>query len=58
MSRIQVSFEVDVPADANYEETLEWVMFETGANGKISAKNPLSMHDLEADYKTVSIMEI
>lgn len=58
MSRIEVTFEVDVPEDANYDETLAWVMFETGANGVLSGKNPLSTYDLEADYKTVSIREI
>lgn len=58
MSRIEVTFEVDVPEDANYDETLAWVMFETGATGGISGKNPLSTYDLEADYRTVSIREI
>lgn len=57
MARIRVTFEADLPADANYEDTLEWVNFELGAIGGMS-NSPLSTYDLEAIRSTVTIEEL
>lgn len=58
MARIEVSFEVDVPADANYEDIAEWIRYQTGMTGGIKLANPLSDFELEADYKTLRISEV
>lgn len=58
MATIEITAVVDVPEDANYEQTLEWVKFELGAIAMMRGgkDNPLSVHDLEAS--SVSIREI
>jgi hypothetical protein len=58
MSRIKVTFEVKVPVDANYEETLQWVKFQVGAIGGIKQENPLAIYDIDATFGTVQIEEI
>lgn len=57
MARIRVTFEANLPADANYKETLEWVKFELGAIAGMS-NSPLSTYDLEAISSTVKIEEL
>jgi len=56
MATIEVIAIVEVPEDANYEQTLAWVRFELGNVASLPAGNPLSFCDLEA--KIVSIREV
>jgi len=48
MTTITVTCKVNVPADANYTDTLEWVKFELGQQASLKNKNPLSEYDLSA----------
>lgn len=57
MKRIRVEFELVLPCDATDSEVDEWVRYEIGANGQIKIANPLSRHDLEADFTTVVITD-
>lgn len=56
MATIEITCKVDVPADANYEETLAWVKFCLHQIGGLKNTNPLVEYDLDA--YGISISEV
>ena len=48
MTTIKITCKVDVPADANYHETLAWVKFNLHQIGGLPNINPLGEYELDA----------
>lgn len=47
MKTYEVTFQVDIDEDTSQEQVEEWLEFELGANGSMSASNPLR-RDIDA----------
>jgi hypothetical protein len=48
MKKFKVEFEISVPDEVTVEQAEEWLLFQIGARGGMSADNPLADTDLEA----------
>ena len=53
--RYTVSFEIDVKADASYDDVLAWVRFEVGDNGSINSNNPCLDEFFEPVFGTLEL---
>ena len=50
--KIKVEFEIELPAIANSSQIEEWLEFEL-IGGSIDVGNPLSEHEIVADYMSL-----
>lgn len=53
--KLKVEFEVEVPDSVTIEQAEEWVFFQLGERGGMSAYNPLADVDIEARRTSVEI---
>lgn len=52
--KIRVTFEMELPVDANREEIREWAEFELGKSGSMKNSNPLCDTEIQANYVSIS----
>jgi hypothetical protein len=52
--KLRVEFEVTVPDGVTLEQAEEWLLYQLGERGGMSAENPLSDTDLEARRTSVA----
>jgi hypothetical protein len=55
MKTVSVEFQVEIPVEATEEEIEEWVRFCLGEHGSMCGDNPLSCHDLQAEWGSVMV---
>lgn len=49
----KVEFMVDAPAEADYDQVLDWLLFRLGVIGELDGGNPLAGRELEAKLFSV-----
>lgn len=53
---ISVTFKATIPDNINEDDILEWLKFRLLYNGSMSANNPLTETELEADFVDFEVM--
>ena len=52
--KIRVTFEMELPIDANRDEVREWVEFELRKTSSMKNSNPLCDTEIQANYVSIS----